>query len=328
MTRSQAIDRLIDVMRRKHMALSTRKTYSHWVGRFAGWLAGLPADQVPDSPAGRMEAFLTDLARSRVSASTQNQAFNALLFFYRQVLHQDPGDVDALRARRPRRMRHAPTRQNVRAVLAAVRDTPAYPYRLITQLLYGCGLRVSEPLGIRIRDLDLDHPRPRVIIREAKGDKDRLVPLPTVLIPDLHRQVGAARFTWERARAEGDIPVAMPGRLGRKYRAGSREFPWFWLFPAANACAHPDTDELVWWHCLPTGVQKAVARAARETGLTGSLSPHHLRHAWATHALDAGANVRDLQEILGHKSLETTMDYAHPQVDRVPSPLDTLAQVA
>jgi site-specific recombinase XerD len=320
MNRNDAIQSIRDVCRLKHYALTTEETYCHWVNRYCLWLAKNHAS-VADTPSARIAGFLTDLAKSDVAASTQNQALSAILFFYRAVLNIEPGNVNALRAKRPAHIRHAPPIADVRKLLAAVENSPAYPFRTICALIYGSGLRVSEPLAIRIRDLDLANRR--VVIREAKHGKDRLVPVPEVLIEPLNRQIAAARVVWQRAVSQG-VQAKLPHQLGTKYKNAGFEWSWWWLFPMEKSCCDPRTSERVWWHCLPTGVQKALGKAARKTGLGGSISPHHLRHAWATHAHDAGASVRDLQEILGHKSLETTMIYVHPEIERVSSPLQAL----
>ncbi len=312
-----------EACRFRHYSLATEANYAHWTGRYAGWLAKHHAE-LPEDSAKRMEAFLTALAQDNVSAATQNQAFHAIRFFYTQVLRVELGNVDALRAKRPKFLRHAPPRDVVRRVLGAVTDTPHYPYRLILFLIYGCGLRVSEPLGIRRRDIDLE--TRRVVIREAKGFKDRMIQIPEALMPAIKRQIRAARDVWEDACRE-NVPVKLPNQLGRKYRRAGFEWDWFWLFPASGPCDDPRTGEKVWWHCLPEGVQKALRRATRRVGVGGSITPHHLRHAWATHAHDDGASLRDLQAILGHKSLETTMVYVHPGAERVTSPIETLGVI-
>lgn len=312
-------------MRMRHYAHSTIQNYTHWTGRFFRWLAA-HRDCDP-SPRGRMEGFLSDLAAGDCSASTQSQAFNALLFFYRHVVGEEPGDVDAIRARRPKFARHAPSRDQVAALLAEVRDTPVYPYRLIVSLIYGCGLRVSEPLGLRVRDLDFS--TGRMVVRQAKGAKDRMVAMPPSLVSGLRSQVEASRATHARAVSAG-VQAKLPNRLAQKYRRAGFEFAWWWVFPAAHPCLDPGVEvgeARVWWHCLDSGVQKAVRQASIRAGLPGAISPHHLRHAWATHAADAGASPRDIQAILGHKSLETTMQYIHPEVERVASPLEALPPV-
>jgi site-specific recombinase XerD len=317
---TEAMAEIGRICKMKHYALATEENYLHWNRRFFLWLAENHR-ATGEEPAARMEGFLSDLARQDVSAATQNQAFSALLFFYRNVMKQEPGNVNALRAKRSQYMRHAPPVDDVRRILTAVEDTALYPFRLISCFLYGCGLRVSEPLGIRMRDLDLANKR--VIIRQAKGAKDRMVPIPDCLLPAIRSQQTAARAVWLRAQQQG-VPVKLPHQLGRKYKSAGMEFAWFWLFPMPSSCADPRSGERVWWHCLPTGVQKALRKAGQAAGVSGMVRPHDLRHAWATHAHDAGASVRDLQAILGHNSLETTMIYVHTEIERVRSPLQIL----
>lgn len=316
---SEAIAELTRLLRLRHYSLNTEDTYCHWVRKFFGWIRQNPEATTPRE---RMEGFLSNLARQDVAAATQHQAFCSILFFYRHVIGEEPGDINALRAKRPKFLRHAPTRLAISKLLENIGDTPAHPFRLIACMLYGCGLRVSEPLAIRIRDLDLD--AKRVVIRQAKGGKDRMVPIPDVIMPAIRRQMAASRVVWERSIATG-IPVKLPNQLGKKYPRAGQELSWWWLFPQANPCQDPRDGKTVWWHCLPSSVQKALRKAGIAAGLDGLIRPHDLRHAWATHAHDAGASIRDIQEILGHNSLETTMIYVHPDAERIPSPLNALA---
>jgi integron integrase len=316
MTTTEAIDRLRKVIRLRHLSLSTEQSYAGWVARFGAWLR---RSKFQGTPAAKMEAFLTDLARQEVSASTQNQAFNALLFFYRETLDTDPGKINALRARRPSFVRVAPSPEEVAALLRDVRDVSGYPTRLITHLLYGCGLRVSEPLELRVKDVDLRESR--LIIRQAKGAKDRIVPLPCSLVSAIKDQIAAARVIWKRD-ATNRLPVELPGGLAKKYPQSQFAWQWAWLFPLHTPSTDPRTGTLVRWHCLDSAVQRAVRESARRLGLM--ITPHHLRHAYATHALRLGANVRDLQDSLGHVSLETTMRYTAPRACAVRSPLENL----
>jgi len=315
----EAISEITRICKMKAYAFSTENTYIHWTGRFFDWLKKHHREH-PDTAAARMEGFLSDLARTDVSASTQNQAFSALLFFYRNVMSDDPGEVNALRARKSTFLRHAPAKANVLRILTEVRDTPTYPFRLIIFMIYGIGTRVSEPLGIRIRDIDLA--KKRLILRQAKGNKDRMVPIPDCLLAPIHKQITAARAVWERSVAQG-VPVKLPHKLGKKYKSAGKEFAWFWLFPAANSCICRRSQMRVWWHCMPDGVQDSLRQACRDAGLPGEATPHDLRHCWATHAHDDGASIRDIQEILGHNSLETTMIYVHTEIERVTSPLQS-----
>jgi site-specific recombinase XerD len=214
-------------------------------------------------------------------------------------------------------LRECPTQEEITRLLAEVRDVHGYPTRLLVHLLYACGLRVTEPLNLRIKDLDLSGSR--FNIRQAKGKKDRVVVFPNCLAASLVRQLEVARAMATADRARG-IPVPLPGLLDRKYpRAGQSE-RWAWLFPSLTTCRHPRTGDEVRWRCHEANVQKAVRQAARRCALE-CVTPHTLRHAYATHALQNGAFVRDLQAVLGHKSLETTMRYLHPEASRVASPL-------
>lgn len=252
-----------------------------------------------------------------MSASTQNQAFNALLFFYREVLKQELGPVNSLRARRAVGVRECPSQTEVSQLLAAVRDIYRYPTRLIVHLLYACGLRVTEPLNLRIKDVDFK--QQRLFIHHAKGNKGRVVSLPDCLIPPLERQLIIARKIAEKDRIQG-VPIALPGLLAKKYPWATRSERWAWVFPSHTVCRDPRTRSMVRWRCHESNVQRAVKEVAHRNHLEG-LTPHGLRHAFATHALHGGAFVRDVQVVLGHNHLETTMLYLHAEAGRVLSPL-------
>jgi integrase len=262
---------------------------------------------------------LTDLALSRdVAASTQNQAFNAIAFFYKDVLGNPLHDVDALRATRPVHLRHAPTISETRALLQAVPDLAGYPTNLITRLLYGCGLRVTEPLNVRIKDLNLESAI--LFVLGAKGGKDRVVSLPRLLMAELAQQVEFARAVWRRDKQNG-IPVEIPHQLARKYPEYQFAWPWAWLFPSHHPCRHPRTGQVVRYRMHEVHVQRAIKAARRQLGIM--VLPHELRHAYATHCLERGTNPRAIQQVMGHKSLETTMGYLHAESLSVRSPLET-----
>lgn len=317
MTTKEAINRTREVIQLRHLSRATEESYCGWLRRFARFVseecdAGLKPEQ-------KMEGFLTQLARQEVSASTQNQAFCALLFFYREVLKVELGKVDSLRAKKPVTVRTAPSVGDVRALLASVPDVGGYPTALLVRMLYGIGLRVSEPLNLRVKDVLLSESR--LIIRGAKGGKDRVVALPCSLVAELKAQLTHARAVWEMDKAKG-LPVALPGLLAKKYPAWAFSWQWAWVFPALRPCQHPRTGETVRWRCLECNVQRAVRQAARPLGLC--ITPHHLRHAYATHSLNRGANVKALQEALGHSQIETTIGYCHAEACSVPSPLEVL----
>lgn len=317
-TLAQIVEALRSKCRFRHLSLATEQTYVFWLRKFAHAKLRYPREAEPER---LMEMFLTAEARRGVSATTQNQAFSALLFLYRDVLGVKLGDVHALRAKRPARLRHAPSRDDVRAILRETRDAGGYRTGLVVKLLYGCGLRVSEPLNLRIKDVCLSEST--LILRDAKGGKDRRVAIPCSLVPEIKQQIEQARVMWRRD-AENGLPVALPGLLARKYPRSALAWQWYWLFPAHQACPHPRTGQRVRWRMHEVNVQRCVKAAAIKAGLEGTVTPHHLRHAFATHAMQAGAYVRDIQVTMGHAQLETTMGYLTPETDRVPSPLETL----
>ncbi len=203
----QAEETLRRVIRLKHYSISTEQCYADWLRRFMRYVVRLPAGLSSEK---KIEAFLTALARDEVSASTQNQAFNALLFFYRDCLGQKLEGINALRAKREASIRRAPAVEEVHRLLADVRDEGSYPVRLVIKLIYGCGLRITEPLSLRIRDVELRNSR--LIIRRAKGGKDRVVSLPCSLTREIAAQIEAARITWQRDVAAG-VPIKLPSRM-------------------------------------------------------------------------------------------------------------------
>jgi integron integrase len=319
MNLKNVLQRTKEIIRRKHYSYSTEETYCGWIARYSAWLKKQPSGL---SSEHKLERFVTALAKQRVSASTQNQAFNAIRFLYVEVLNIKLGDVNGLRARREATIRYAPSKDETRAILQAVRDTHGYPTRLIVHLLYGAGLRVSEPLNLRIKDVCIADSR--LIVRGGKGGKDRAVSLPCALIPAIKSQVKLARSMWERDAANG-VPVPLPGRLDKKYPSSRFAWQWYWIFPSSSTCRHPRTGETVRWRCHEANVQRCVKAAASECDLGGVVTPHCLRHAYATHAMQQGAFVRDVQLSMGHVSLETTMGYLHAESGRVASPLETLS---
>jgi integron integrase len=318
---SEALQKCRDLLRRKHYALTTEQVYCGHIGSYINWL-GLHGRSFPDSRA-RVEAFLTAMAHRGCSASTQNQAFNALLFLYEQVRGEKLPEIQALRAKQSRHKRTALSKEQTMALLQQVPNVGGYPTQLVAWLLYGCAMRVSEPLNLRIKDIDTS--AWRLTLRGCKGGKDRTVIVPLCLREGVLKQIGFAKALWQRDQASG-LPVEVPGLLARKYPKAPHSWQWFWLFPAHAPCTHPRTGETVRWRMHEVNVQRSVKKAAEKLGLDGLATPHVLRHCCATHILDAGGNVRDVQDLLGHASLETTMIYVHGDGERVRSPLDALPQ--
>jgi integron integrase len=254
--------------------------------------------------------------------STQNQALNAIVFLYRRVLGRDVAHLGGLvRARKPRRLPVVLTRREVLTLL----DELAGTQRLVASLLYGSGLRLLEALRLRVKDVDFE--RHEVVVRQRKGRKDRVAPLPGTCVAALREQLAWARRVHERDLAAALGCVRLPGGLDRKYPSASREWGWQWVFPATRR--HRDSCDAVErrHHLHETAVQRVVKQAVRAAGITKSASCHTLRHSFATHLLERGVDVRTLQELLGHRSLNTTMIYVHV-LSRgalgVRSPLDPL----
>lgn len=320
MKRNDAIERMREVLRMKHLSINTEETYCGWARRFAVWLATQKHLHAACS-GKKVEGYLTALAQDRVSASTQNQAFNALLFFYRHGVGTPLADgIQALRAKRAQRIRTAPASDTLNRVLECVKDVHGYPTRLLCHLLYAAGLRVGEAASLRVRDLNLDHSR--IIVREAKGNKDRVVTLPCALVPALQRQLLTAKAVFEHDRAAG-VPIQLPGQLRKKYSAWQFAWEWAFVFPQKTPCLDPRDGRTVRFHLHEANIQRAMKAACAEAGVSG-ITPHHLRHAWATHAHRRGASLRDIQEHLGHSHLNTTMIYITPDPTPIASPYEAM----
>ena len=238
------------------------------------------------------------------------------------MLEQPLENINALRANRPAHLRHAPSVAETQALLNTIEDLSGYPTNLVARMLYGCGLRVSEPLNLRIKDVNLE--RSSLVIRGAKGGKDRVVSLPNSLVPDLIQQMKRAHILWRRDHHES-IPVTLPNNLAKKYPEYQFSWPWAWVFPSRNTCRHPRTGQIVRYRMHEANVQRAVKNARRKLGI--SVLPHELRHGYATHCLQRGVNPRAIQQAMGHASLETTMGYLHSESLNVESPLETISNV-
>jgi integron integrase len=318
-TLNQILELARERMRLRHFALNTEKAYLGWIARYHAHVIAGRSDLAPEKKA---EAYLTDLAtRHGVAARTQNQALAAILFLYSHVLGRPLGDISAMRARAPARMRSAPSREQIRIFRAAVKDTPQTPARLLVDLIYGTGMRVSEPLELRIKDILWGERQ--ILVRDAKGGKDRRVPIPRSCTEALRHQMGRARTLWEwdRRNAPG-VGVPLPYQLAKKYPAARFAWQWFWIFPAAGHCKDPYSDSQLRFHILVDSLQRSVKEAANKVDLGGLITPHVLRHAFATHMLAAGTDVRTIAELMGHSSIETTAGYLHPNVAGALSPLD------
>lgn len=296
------LDRVRQALRLRHLSPRTEAAYVAWIRRFVFFHAKRHPDEMG---AFEVVAFLSDLAvRGRVSASTQNQALAALLFLYREVLGRElDGLDDAVRARRARTLPVVLSRDEVRRLLAQLPPTP----RLVGTLLYGGGLRLLEALRLRVKDVDFA--RRQLVLREPKAGRDRAVPLPRIAEAPLRRHLAAVRRLHESDLARGLVGPPLPGGLARKYPHAPREWAWQWVFPATRIGTDPDTGRRFRHHLHETAMQRAVKLASQRARLTKRATCHALRHSFATHLLEDGADIRTVQELLGHRELRTTMIY-------------------
>ncbi len=319
------LDRLRTACRMAGYSYRTEQAYSHWTRRFVLFHRARAGRYVHplDLADADVAAFVSHLAADRlVAASTQRQALCALVFLYGRALGRPLGDLGALaRSRRPARLPDVLSVPDVRALLMALTHEPA---ALIARMLYGAGLRLSEALRMRVKDVDLD--RLALTVRDGKGGKDRLTVLPRPLAASLARQREVALAVHTADRAAGIAGVYVPEALARKLPGAATDAAWTWLFPAAGLATDPRTRVRRRHHVSDSLVQKAVRQAGLDARLPVRVHPHALRHSFATHLLDTGTDVRTLQSLLGHASLKTTQVYLHLTQSAVAtaSPLDGL----
>jgi integron integrase len=251
--------------------------------------------------------FLSFLAVQRnVAASTQNQALAALLFLYREVLGRSIDGIEpGIRARRPERLPVVLTRDEVRRVLGAMSGTSS----LVARLLYGSGLRLTEALELRIKDIDFD--RGEIRLRDGKGRKDRVTMLSMAVQAPLREHLRFVRRLHEKDLAKGAGRVVLPDALSRKYPNADREFGWQWVFPATTCYVENETGICRRHHIHESVVQRRIKEAVGKAGISKPASCHTLRHSFATHLLEAGYDIRTVQELLGHRDVRTTMIYTH-----------------
>jgi integron integrase len=307
-------------IRLRHYSLSTEKTYLGWIGRFRIYMK----DREPQLlEADDMKKYLTHLAlHDRVSASTQNQAFNALLFLYRHILHKKLDDFTSVaRAKRKMNLPAVLSRDEVKRVLSYLDG----PYLLMAQLMYGCGLRLMECLRLRIKDVDFESDL--LIARSGKGEKDRALMIPEKIKEELSKQVDSVKEIHNQDVKMGYGEVFLPDALEKKYPNAPKEWGWQWVFPADKLSVDPRSGKVMRWHIHPSAIQRAAKEAVMKANLPKRASCHTLRHSFATHLLGAGHNIRTIQELLGHKHVNTTMIYTHvlrKKPSEIRSPLDGL----
>jgi integron integrase len=315
------LDRVREALRLRHYSRRTERAYVGWIRRYILFHGKRHPAAMGAEEVSRFLSFLA--VEGKVSASTQNQALAALLFLYGSVLGVDlPWLADLVRAARPHRLPVVFSRDEVRAVLLALRGTP----RLMAVLLYGAGLRLLECARLRVKDVDFA--TTQVVVRSGKGDRDRATLLPAAAQAALQRHIERVRAQHEQDVRAGAGWVELRGACARKYPDAGREWAWPGVFPATRTYVDPTTGQRRRHHLHETVLQRAVHHAVRQAGLTKHASCHTFRHSSATHLLEDGYDVRTVQELLGHRDVRTTMIYTHV-LNRGPaavrSPLDGLA---
>ncbi len=308
-------------IRMRQYSIRTEQSYLAWVFRYIAFNEFSDPCELPPQ---RIPKFLEYLVLQRnVSSATQNQALCALVFFYKQVLKIEFKDFDEYtRAKKPKRLPVVLSKSEISELINAIsHDT----HKLMVSLLYGCGMRLMECIRLRVQDIDFEYSH--IMIRCAKGKKDRIVPLPKRLTDGLRMQINLVSDLHEKDLQENYGEVFLPDALARKYKNAAKELRWQYLFPAAGVSKDPRSERKGRHHLHERCLQKSIKRSLTKTTIMKRVSSHVMRHSFATHLLEAGYDIRTVQELLGHADVSTTMIYTHvlnkPGVS-VNSPLDVL----
>jgi len=318
--KKKLLDLVRDKIRFKHYSYSTERTYVHWIKHYIFFY-----NKKHPAEMGKyeIETFLTKLAtKDRVSPTTQNQAFSALLFLYKEVLGVDISEwnIQALRAQERKHIPVVLTKEEVKSVLQHINKE----YSLVVNLMYGCGLRMNEAINIRLKDIDFGFDK--IYIWDSKSLKDRTMPLPQKLKSKLLEQVEYVTILHKQDLENGYGSVFIPYALEKKYPSSKFETKWQYLFPMKNISKDPRTKEQRRHHIHPQTLGRNIKVASQKATLNKRVTSHIFRHSYATHLLQAGIDLRSIQELLGHKSVETTMIYTHVVSEmnkaKVISPLD------
>ena len=298
------LDQVRQVIRVKHYSLRTEESYINWIKRFIFFHNKKHPIEMGEKEIGQ---FITHLAKNKkVSASTQNQALCAIVFLYKNVLQKDLNNTISIYwSKRPKKLPVVLSKSEVAEVLNNLKGT----HWLIGMLLYGAGLRLSEALLLRVKDIDFSYNQ--IFVRDSKGEKDRITMLPQRVIPSLKKHLNRVEKIHLEDLKNGYGSVFLPNALERKYPKAKYEFGWQYIFPATRISIDPVSGASRRHHLYDTVIQKAVKQAIRNAGIVKSASCHTFRHSFATHLLESGYDIRTIQELLGHKNLETTMVYTH-----------------
>jgi integron integrase len=293
----------------QHKSDSTADSYWHWVDRFFNFNTDNKIGRETRAEAA-VERFLTHLAnRERVSANTQNQAFSALCYLYREVMGRPLENVSSLRAKRPDRVRDVCDQSEIQAIFNEMSGINL----LACRMMYAAGLRSGELGCIRMKDIDFN--RKQIHIWGAKGSKDRVVQFPEVLHDAVRRQMESVRVLWKYDTAENLNGVSLPGAWGRKSPSSRLDFAWYYLFASDNYSKCPHTGSMLRHHRDSSGYSRSLRDAVRACGIPKRITPHCLRHSFATHSIEGGLPIHVLKELMGHTNIETTQTYLHVSQD-------------
>ncbi len=303
-TPPKLLDQMRARIRVKHYSIRTETQYVQWAKRF---ILFHNKRHPQEMGADEVEAFLTHLAiDGHVSASTQNQALSALLFLYKEVLAIDlPWLNNVVRAKQPQRLPVVLTRSEVREVLAQIKGV----HGLMANMLYGTGMRLMECVRLRVKDVDFE--RNEILIRDGKGGKDRVTMLPSSVVTELQAHLEQRRILFDDDNRVGKANVFLPDALAQKYPNAATEWGWQYIFPTGSYSRDPRSGVERRHHIDEKLLQRAVKKAVQAAGVVKPATPHTLRHSFATHLLEAGYDIRTVQELLGHSDVSTTMIYTH-----------------
>lgn len=312
------------LIRLKHYSYSTERTYSQWIKRFLDYsMQTGKKETFAALEAADFKNFISHLAlKEKVSSSTQNQAFNAILFLFRNVLCKEVGDLGStIRAKRGQKLPVVLSVDEIKKLLTKMSGKN----RLMAELLYGSGLRLMELASLRVKDIDFD--LNTIFVRSGKGDKDRTTVMPLVVKDRLIEHLKTVKELHDNDIAAGQGEVYLPDALGRKYPNAGKLWAWQYVFPSATLSVDPRSGRIGRHHISDKSIQTAFKSALTDAGIPKHATVHTLRHSFATHLLMNGVNIREVQELLGHKNVETTMIYTHVMRDMTgapKSPLDAL----
>lgn len=299
------LDIVVEKIRVRHYSIKTEKSYTYWI---KDYIIFHNKKHPKNMDKYEIEMYLTHLAvKKNVSPTTQNQAFSALLFLYEQVLNISLKDknIQALRAKTKKRVPVVLTLDEVKIILHNLNGT----YKLVVSLMYGCGLRMNEVLSLRIKDIDFGYNK--VYIYDSKSQKDRVVPLPLKLKNELSLHIQQVQLVHNQDLKEGFGYIKLPFALEKKYQNANKDFKWQFLFPMKNRSTDPRSNLIMRHHILEKTLGRNIKQATLKTSIHKRVSSHIFRHSYATHLLQNGTDIRSIQELLGHKSIETTMIYTH-----------------